>query len=221
MNKNTKPSIWWKCLLKIPAAKNMLYWEKKGSTHSLNLEKKIKLKTLKLRYLIKRTCESALLCIPEVQLTFSSLNHAVQCQLSRFHQYKCHLQVLTIEKGQQWGNFFQLLFFPQCKPVERSKRDQELTIWSQPRRNPGYWGWILKVLYRVAYKFVKHGPVDIMGQVIHSWGVRGHVLSIVGSLAVAVDSIHLTPDTTSKLWQLKTADIHKCPWLRLPGPQKS
>ena len=28
-NKNPKPGIWWKWLLKIPAAKYMLYWEKK------------------------------------------------------------------------------------------------------------------------------------------------------------------------------------------------
>ena len=199
----------------------MIYWGK-GINPLMQFEKKkINIKAIELRCFIKRIHENVLTCIPEVQLTFSSLNHEVPYWLSNFYQSKLYLGSQRIWKVQQWGNFFQLLFFPQCKPVERSKRDQELTIWSQPRRNPGYWRWILKVLYRVVYKVVKHGPVDIMGQVIHSWGVRGHVLSIVGSLAVAVDSIHLTPDTTSKLWQLKTADIHKCPWLRLPDPQKS
>ena len=122
-NKQTKKnlvsdeSVYWKYLL----LKTCSTGEKKGSTHSLNLKKTIKLKALKLRRLIQRTCESALLCIPEVQLTISSLNRAVQYVLSRFHQYKCHLQVLTIEKGQQWGNFFQLLFFPRCHTVKRPR----------------------------------------------------------------------------------------------------
>lgn len=125
-----------------------------------------------------------------VQLTFSSLNHKVPYWLSNFYQSKLYLGSQRIWKVQPMRELFQLLFFPQCKPVREIKRDQELTIWSQPRRNPGYWWWILKVLYRVVYKFVKHGPVDIMGSSF--LGVRGHVLSIVGSLAVAVDSIHLT-----------------------------
>ena len=124
-------SVYWKYLLLKTCSTGG--GEKKGSTHLLNLKKIIKLKALKLRRLIQRTCESALLCIPEVQLTISSLNHAVQYVLSRFHQYKCHLQVLTIEKGQQWGNFFQLLFFPRCHTVKRPRGDEELTGCTKPR----------------------------------------------------------------------------------------
>ena len=123
-------SVYWKYLL----LKTCSTGGKKGSIHSLNLKKTIKLKALKLRRLIQRTCESALLCVPEVQLTISSLNRAVQYVLSRFHQYKCHLQVLTSAQGQQWGNFFQLLFFPRCHTVKRPRGDEELTGCTKHRR---------------------------------------------------------------------------------------
>ena len=144
-----KNKTWYRMkLLKIFAAKNMLYWGKKDQLIHL-IWKKIKLKAFKLRYLIKRTCESALLCIPGVQLTFSSLNHEVQYQLSRFHQYKWHLEVLTIEKGKQWGNFFQLLFFPRCHTVKRSRRMKN----KQDAQNPGEL-WLLKMNFKssIIYK---------------------------------------------------------------------
>ena len=49
-----KLGIQWKCLLKIPPAKNMLYWEKKDQLVHLIWKKTIELKALKLRYLIKK-----------------------------------------------------------------------------------------------------------------------------------------------------------------------